>query len=74
MVFADNTSQYLNLKSLARLPNQFTNPEGKIALQHMVAVLGHPNEMVLNLGFCMTPLAIFHADNYTSTASRMLPA
>ena len=74
MIFADNTWQYLNLESLAGLPNQLTHPQGKVSLQHLVAVLGYPNEMVLNLEFCMTSLAIIHAGDNKPTASRMLPA
>ena len=74
MIFADNTTQNLNLELFTCLPNQFAHPQGEVSLQHMVAVLGYPNEMVLNLEFCMTALAIIHAGDYKPTASRMLPA
>ena len=74
MILADDTSQNLNLELLTYLPNQFAHPQGEVSLKHMVAVLGYPNKMVLNLEFCMTALAIIHAADYKPTASRMLPA
>ncbi len=74
MIFADNISQNLNFELFTCLPNQFAQPQGEVSLQHMVADLGHPNEMVLYLEFCMTALAIIHAADYKPTASRMLPA
>ena len=63
MIFADNTSQYLNFKSLAGLTDQLAHPQGKFSMQHMVAIFCYPNKMVLNLEFCMTPLAIIHASD-----------
>jgi hypothetical protein len=74
MILADDTSQDLNLELFTCLPNQFAHPQGEVSLKHMVAVLGYPNKMVLNLEFCMTALAIIHAADYKPTASRMLPA
>lgn len=52
----------LKLDLFAALPNQLSHPKGKNSLQQMVAVLGSPNEMVHNLEYCMTVLAIIHAD------------
>ncbi len=74
MIFADYTPQNLNFKALARLANQLTHPDGKVALKDVVTVLGDPNEMVLNLKLGMTPMAVIHTSDYTQTACRMLPA
>jgi len=74
MIFADNTSQYLDFKSFASLSNQFSYSQRKISLQHLVTVLGYPYKMVLNFIFSMTALSIIHAYDYKPTASRMLPA
>ena len=74
MIFTDNTSQNMNLKTLAGLSHKFSYAQGEIAVQQLIAILGSPNKMVLYLEFCMTSLAVFHAKEYKATASIMLPA
>jgi len=74
MVLTHNTPQYLNLELLAGLSDKLSHPLGKVSLQHMIAILGYPDEMVFYLKLCMTSLAVFHANDFKPTASRMLPA
>ena len=69
MVLARHSSQYLNLKPFTGLTNKFPQPKCKISLQQLVAVLGYPNKMILDLVLCMATLAIFHIQNYRPTAS-----
>lgn len=74
MIFADNSTQYLNLKIFARLTHQITYSFRKISLEHMIAVLGCPYKLVFNLIFSMTSCPTFHARKYITTASFKLPA
>jgi len=62
MIFAHNTTQYLDFKIFASLPHEFSDSQSYVALQQVITIFRNPNKVVLNLIFCMTPLAIFHTD------------
>jgi len=74
VIFADHPSQDLDLVTLTSLADKFPHSDRKISHQHGIAVLGHPDEVVFDLVFCVATLAIFHGCQYKSAASRMLPA
>ena len=44
MVFADNASQYLNLKPFADLAHQIPDSHGKVALKNLVTIFGVASE------------------------------
>lgn len=69
VVLAHHSSQYLNLISLTRLPDEIPYPLRKFSLQQVIAILGHPNKMIFDLKLCVATVAIFHAENYKPTAS-----
>lgn len=60
MLFADKSTQDLNLKTCASLPYQLPHPMNKVALLQVITKFRDPNKMVLNLIFSVTPLAIFY--------------
>jgi len=62
MIFAHDTTQYLDFKRLASLSHEFPDSQSYVALQKVITIFRNPNEVVLNLIFCMTPLTIFHTD------------
>jgi len=72
MIFADHTTQYVNLKTNTCLPNKLPHPESKVPLQKVITIFSYPHKMILYLVFCMASLTIFHAKNYNPTASKML--
>ena len=74
MILTDNSSQDLDLVAFAGLANKFPHPVRQIPYQHGIAVLRDPNEVILDLVFCVATLAILHDRQYKSAASRMLPA
>ena len=60
VILTDHSPQYLNLKVFTRLTNQIAHTVRKFSLQDLIAILGYPDKMVLNLKFCVAALAIFH--------------
>ena len=74
MIFADNTTQYLNFETFAGLSHEFPYSKGNVALQNVVTVFGYPNKMIFNLVASVASLTVFHAKCYKPAASEMLPA
>jgi hypothetical protein len=74
MILTDHSAQDLYLVTLTDLADKLPYADRKIPYQHGIAVFGDPNEVVLDLVFCVATLAIFHDRQYKSAASRMLPA
>ncbi len=73
MIFADNTTQYLDFKPLTCLPDKLTHPQRHVSLQNMITVFCNPNKMVFDFELCMAPLSIIHVADWPA-ASKMLPA
>ena len=69
MVFAHDSPQYLNLKSLTDLANKFANSQGKVALKYLVTVFRNPHEVVLDLVLGVAATAVVHAHFLKPTAS-----
>ena len=69
VVFTHHSTQYLDLINLAGLPDQFSNPFGKIALQNLAAIFGGPHKMIFNFVLGVAALSVFHAKQYILTAS-----
>ena len=69
MVFAHNSSQYLNFKSLADLAHKISNSQGKVALKNLVTVFRYPYEVVLDFVPGMAATSVVHANFLNSTAS-----
>jgi len=63
MVFADDPTEDLDLQHLARLPHQFTQAQRDIALEHVLAVLRHEDDVVFDPVFRMRSLPVAHAEN-----------
>ncbi len=74
MVLADNATYDMDLEPFTSLADKFSDPQSNIPFQHMISIFGKPNEMILNLKFCMTVLPIAHSKNYKTTTGKMLPA
>ena len=74
MILTDHSSQDLDLVALAGLANKFPHPYRQVPYQHPIAILGDPNEMVLDLVFGVAILAIFHDRQYKSAANRIRSA
>jgi hypothetical protein len=74
VVFTHHSTQYLDLKHFAGLPDQFSYPFGKIPLQHLVAIFCGPHKVIFNFVLGMAALSVFHAKQYIQTASLKLLA
>ena len=74
MILTDHSSQDLYLVPLTGLADKFPYTDRKIPYQHGMAVFGDPNEVVLDLVFCVATLAIIHDRLCKLAASRMIPA
>jgi hypothetical protein len=61
VIFADHPSYYPDLKSVARLSDQFPYPFPNIPPQYFLAIFRHPDKMILNLKYRMTPISVVHA-------------
>ena len=59
VVFADHTLKYANIFSISDLNDQLTTPLLDIALEHVVAVLGDPDQVCREPGNCMTAVSLF---------------
>ena len=57
MILTDHSPQDLDLVPLAGLANKFPHPDRQIPYQHGIAVFGDPNEVVLDLVFCVTAVS-----------------
>lgn len=69
IVFADNASQYLNLKPFAGWAHQIPDSHGKVALKNLVTIFLYPHKMVLDLVFGVAATAVVHASFLKATAS-----
>lgn len=69
MVFADNASQFLNLKPFANLAHKFSDPQGKIALKNLVSIFRDPYEVVLDLVLGVAATSVVHVHFLKATAS-----
>lgn len=68
-IFADNASQFLNLKPFADLAHQITDSHGKVALKNLVTIFRYPHKMVLDLVLGVAATAVVHASFLKATAS-----
>ena len=69
MVFADNASQYLNLKPFADLAYKFAYSQGKVALKNLVTIFRYPHEVVLDLVLGVAATTVVHVHFLKATAS-----
>ena len=74
MILAHDSPHNLYLHLLTGLTHKITNPNCKIAFQHMVAVLRNPHKMILNFILCMTSVAIFHPELVQQLLAESYPA
>lgn len=74
MIFADNAAHDVDFKPITGLTDKLSDAQGHIPLQYVISIFGYPNEVVLDLKFCMTVLPIAHAKHYKTTTGKMLPA
>ncbi len=74
MISAHNSSQNLNLQLLTYLTDQIAHSTGKIAFQHMVAILRNPHKMILYFILRMTSVAVFHRKFVKQLLAESYPA
>jgi hypothetical protein len=61
VIFAHHALHDPDLKSLARLPYQFSYSLRYFSTQYLVAVLRHPYKVILNLKHRVASVPVFHA-------------
>ena len=60
MIFADYAFDDPNLERIAGLAHQLPNTLPNVAHQHLVPILRHPDEVILDLETGMTSIPIVH--------------
>ncbi|MNF66775.1 hypothetical protein D3C84_485730 [compost metagenome] len=61
VILAHHTLYYPDLKRLTRLPHQLAYSLGHLPTQYLVAVLGHPDKVILDLVDRVTSVSVIHA-------------
>ncbi len=73
LILTDHTTQYTNFKHFASSADKLSDSEADPPAKRDIDILS-PRRMILYLKSCMTAMPIFHANDYKTTAGKMLPA
>lgn len=73
MVPTNNAPQNLDLHHLAALPHQLAQPLSDIAFEDVLAILGYPNEVVLDPVFGIGALTVARGGNYGKPLAESYP-
>jgi hypothetical protein len=72
MILAHHPLQDLDLEELAGLPHHLSYTQGDISGEHLVAILGDPYEVILDIVNRMTAIAIVHSSSTVAGCGGLL--